>query len=50
MNRIKGYSVKAGINNIADKKYFTLRTDENPGPGIIPFYCEKFFVGITAKL
>jgi Fe(3+) dicitrate transport protein len=25
-----------GVNNLFDRKYFTLRTDEYPGPGIIP--------------
>jgi Fe(3+) dicitrate transport protein len=24
------------VNNLADKHYFTRRTDEYPGPGIIP--------------
>ena len=27
---------QGGVNNIADRKYFTRRTDEYPGPGIIP--------------
>jgi len=47
--RIKNYSLKAGVNNIADKKYFTVRTDEYPGPGIIPSIGRSFYVGITAK-
>jgi Fe(3+) dicitrate transport protein len=47
--RIKRYSLKAGINNIADKKYFTLRADEYPGPGIIPSIGRSFYVGVTAK-
>ena len=25
-----------GVNNLFNRKYFTLRTDEYPGPGIIP--------------
>src|SRR5205814_4497889 len=25
-----------GVNNLADRKYFTKRTTEYPGPGIIP--------------
>jgi outer membrane receptor protein involved in Fe transport len=36
--RIKRYSLKAGINNIVDKKYFTVRSDEYPGPGIMPHW------------
>jgi len=47
--RIDRYSLKAGMNNIADKKYFTLRTDEYPGPGIIPSIGRSFYVGISAK-
>jgi Fe(3+) dicitrate transport protein len=37
------------MNNIADKKYFTLRADEYPGPGIIPSIGRSFYVGISAK-
>jgi len=47
--RINRYSLKAGMNNIADKKYFTLRADEYPGPGIIPSIGRSFYVGISAK-
>ena len=28
--------VQGGVNNLADRQYFTRRTDEYPGPGIIP--------------
>jgi Fe(3+) dicitrate transport protein len=47
--RINRYSLKAGINNISDKAYFTRRTDEYPGPGIIPSNGRSFYVGISAK-
>ncbi|WP_018617425.1 TonB-dependent receptor family protein [Segetibacter koreensis] len=47
--RIKQFSLKAGINNVADKSYFTLRTDEYPGPGIIPSIGRSFYAGISAK-
>ena len=47
--RIKNYSVKLGSNNLADKSYFTRRTDEYPGPGIIPSTGRSFYVGLTAK-
>lgn len=47
--RLGRYSLKAGINNIADKKYFTIRSDEYPGPGIIPSIGRGFYVGVTAK-
>ncbi|PYP39730.1 MAG: hypothetical protein DMD43_10215 [Gemmatimonadetes bacterium] len=29
-------SLSAGINNLTDLRYFTKRTDEYPGPGILP--------------
>ena len=47
--RINRYSLRAGINNIADKAYFTRRTDEYPGPGIIPSIGRSFYVGIATK-
>lgn len=47
--RTNRYSLKAGINNISDKAYFTRRTDEYPGPGIIPSNGRSFYVGISAK-
>ncbi len=48
--RISRYSLKAGINNISDKAYFTRRTDEYPGPGIIPSIGRSFYVCIATKL
>ncbi len=47
--RISRYSLKAGMNNIVDKKYFTLRADEYPGPGIIPSIGRSFYAGVSAK-
>lgn len=47
--RLHRYSLKAGVNNITDKAYFTRRTDEYPGPGIIPSAGRSFYLGITAK-
>jgi Fe(3+) dicitrate transport protein len=46
--KIKNYVLKAGVNNIADKAYFTRRTDEYPGPGIIPAIGRSFYAGLTA--
>jgi Fe(3+) dicitrate transport protein len=48
--RINKFSLKGGINNISDKAYFTRRTDEYPGPGIIPANGRSFYVGISATL
>ncbi len=47
--RLNSFSLKAGINNLTDKAYFTRRTDEYPGPGIIPSNGRSFYAGITAK-
>jgi len=47
--KIKNYVLKFGINNLADTKYFTLRTDEYPGPGIIPAIGRTVYVGFQAK-
>ena len=47
--KIKNYNIKLGVNNLADKRYFTLRTDEYPGPGIIPSIARSFYVGFGAK-
>ncbi len=46
---IKNYNLKFGINNLADKRYFTLRTGEYPGPGIIPSIGRSLYIGIGAK-
>ena len=42
------YQLKFGINNLADAKYFTLRTTEYPGPGIIPSIGRMVYGGISA--
>lgn len=38
-------SIKAGVNNVANAKYFTMRVDEYPGPGIIPAIGRSFYLG-----
>ena len=43
------YNLKAGSNNFSDKRYFTKRTDEYPGPGIIPSIGRSFYFGVGAK-
>ncbi len=47
--KIKNYGIKMGANNLTDKSYFTRRTDEYPGPGIIPSVGRSFYIGVTAK-
>jgi Fe(3+) dicitrate transport protein len=44
------YKIKGGVNNISDKRYFTQRTDEYPGPGIIPSIGRSYYVGIGFNL
>jgi Fe(3+) dicitrate transport protein len=41
------YKVSFGVNNLADEKYFTLRTSEYPGPGIIPAVGRMIYGGFS---
>ena len=45
----RSVDLKAGINNLTDAKYFTRRTDEYPGPGIIPSIGRSMYVTLAAK-
>ena len=47
--RINNYSLKAGCNNITGESYFTRRTDEYPGPGIIPSVGRSYYLGVSAN-
>lgn len=47
--KINNYEIKCGVNNLTDKSYFTRRTDEYPGPGIIPAIGRSFYLGFAAK-
>jgi Fe(3+) dicitrate transport protein len=40
------WRVQAGVNNLADRHYFTRRTDEYPGPGIIPAIGRSVYVSL----
>jgi Fe(3+) dicitrate transport protein len=40
------WRVQAGVNNVADRHYFTRRTDEYPGPGILPAIGRSAFVSV----
>ncbi|MBZ5857978.1 TonB-dependent receptor family protein [Flavihumibacter profundi] len=48
--KINQYAIKAGVNNLANQAYFTRRTDEYPGPGIIPAVGRSFYIGLSVKL
>ena len=41
--------LKAGVNNLTDAKYFTRRTDEYPGPGIIPSIGRAFYATLAGR-
>ena len=43
------YNLKAGVNNITDKKYATRRAGGYPGPGIMPGNGRTIFVSIGAS-
>lgn len=45
----QNFSIKFGCNNLTDKNYFTRRTDEYPGPGIIPAVGRSIYAGFSAK-
>ena len=42
------WRVQGGINNVADRDYFTRRTDEYPGPGIIPAIGRSAYLSLRA--
>lgn len=47
---VKNVQLKAGINNLFDKQYFTRRAGGYPGPGILPADGRSFFVTAGFKL
>ena len=42
--------ITAGVNNLANRKYFTKRTGEYPGPGILPGQGRGFYAGLRLTL
>lgn len=44
------YALDGGINNLTNAHYFTLRTGEYPGPGIIPGIGRSAYIGVRAGL
>jgi Fe(3+) dicitrate transport protein len=46
----ENWNVKVGMNNLANQKYFTLRTDEYPGPGIIPAMGRSWYVSFGTRI
>lgn len=47
---LKHYHVSAGINNLANGRYFTRRINMYPGPGILPADGRTFYVSFGLKL
>jgi Fe(3+) dicitrate transport protein len=43
----KKYKLSLGVNNLTDEHYFTLRTSEYPGPGIIPSTRRMIYGGLS---
>jgi Fe(3+) dicitrate transport protein len=46
---LMNYNLKFGINNLADRRYFTLRSGQYPGPGIIPSTGRSMYVSMGVK-
>ena len=42
------WRLQGGVNNLADRRYFTRRTDEYPGPGILPSLGRSFYLTLRA--
>lgn len=49
LNLPRGWRLQGGVNNLADRRYFTRRTDEYPGPGILPSAARSVFVTLRAR-
>ena len=45
----KNLNMKAGVNNMANIRYFTRRAGGYPGPGALPADGRNFFISIGAK-
>ena len=46
----RGWQLQGGVNNLSDRRYFTRRTDEYPGPGIIPSSGRSVYVTLRARM
>jgi Fe(3+) dicitrate transport protein len=46
--RIAQQQLSFGINNLTDARYFTKRTAEYPGPGILPGIGRSLYLGVRA--
>ncbi len=48
--KILKYEFRFGVNNLTNAMYFTMRTDEYPGPGIIPSIGRMFYAGLSVAM
>lgn len=46
----KFFNIRAGVNNVTDKRYFSRRSGGYPGPGLLPSDARNFFVSVGVKL
>ncbi len=46
----RSFTLYTGVNNLADKKYFTRRADGYPGPGILPADKRNLYVTLQFKM
>jgi Fe(3+) dicitrate transport protein len=44
------FSIKAGVNNLTDERYFTRRAGGYPGPGLLPADGRSFWLSLNVKL
>ena len=44
------FSIDGGVNNLANVRYFTKRTGEYPGPGILPGLARSIYLGVRTSL
>ena len=44
------FTIYSGVNNLADRKYFTRRADGYPGPGIMPADKRNIYVTLQFKM
>jgi Fe(3+) dicitrate transport protein len=48
--KISKYEFRSGVNNLTNAMYFTMRTDEYPGPGIIPSIGRMVYAGLSVTM
>ena len=49
LNLPRGWRLQGGVNNLTDRRYFTRRTDEYPGPGILPSAARSLYIALRAR-